>query len=124
MNQENLVAVPIQRHVDERGALTPLENLPFEIQRVFALTHLNTDLERANHAVNCDEFIVLLTGSCRLTLRSRAGVMLDTELGYDVGHYIPAGFWIKLGHFSPDTTILVLASKSYEDTRYFSEPQR
>ena len=116
-------AVPLSTNIDERGRLVALEHLPFEMQRVFILGDLNQDTNRACHAVSCDEFIVILSGTCQLEIRGK-----QTTINYDlndpsIGYYIPAGLWIRLYDFSQDANILVACSKTYDATEYFSEPQ-
>lgn len=117
---------PLTIHSDDRGDLFALEDqspLPFKPVRVFVLRNLNSEIVRARHAVSCDEFIVLLSGRCHLTLKSLSGQESYELADHETGIYVPAGIWIELGNFSEETIVLVACSEKFKDTTYFQEPQ-
>ena len=115
--------VPLAVNADERGSLIAIEHLPFEIKRVFTLTNLDREKSRANHAVSCDEFITLLSGSCRLNVKSKKSDYRYLLTDPTVGYFIPAGLWIQLSDFSQDAILMVACSKVFEETDYHLEPQ-
>lgn len=118
--------VSIAPHKDNRGELISLEfgaPLTFEPRRSFFIRHVPQGQSRANHAVSCDEFLILQSGTCRLTIMSRSDEMSYDLTRHDIGVVVPAGLWIALSDFSSDAMLLVLCSQRYEDVTYFSEPQ-
>ena len=124
--KETFRFVPLAAHKDQRGTLVAFEEsapLPFEPKRAFYIQGVAEGQARAEHAVSCDEFLVLLTGRCRITLRSK---VTQDEFGLDDpqrGLFVPAGIWMKLDRFENNTFLLVFASRRYEETQYFLQPQ-
>ena len=119
--------VALAPHKDDRGDLISLElgaPLTFQPHRNFFIRNVPFGQFRAQHAVSCDEFLVLQSGKCRLTIKSLAGVESYDLTDLDTGVFIPAGLWIELSHFSADAQVLVNCSQRYVDVQYFSEPQR
>ena len=118
--------VPLPVHKGNRGDLISLERwdpLPFEPKRAFLLKNVPAGEVRGAHAVSSDEFLVLVSGQCRVTVRSKDcqdRYCLD-DLG--MGMFVPAGIWLKLDQFSKDASVLVLCSAQYANTVYHSEPQ-
>jgi WxcM-like protein len=69
---------------------------------------------RAGHAVSCEEFLVVIQGACLLTAKGAAGEerhRLTTATG---GVHVPAGVWVLLSKFEPNTILLVYASKRFD----------
>ena len=125
-SNDTLRLVPLTIHSADRGDLFALEDqgpLPFKPVRVFVLRKLNSETVRARHAVSCDEFIVLLSGRCQLTLKSLSGQESYELAGYETGIHVPAGIWIELSDFSDETIVLVACSEEFKDTTYVQEPQ-
>ena len=115
--------ISLDVNADERGNLVAIQNLPFEIKRVFTLTNLNRHKSRANHAVSCDEFITVLSGRCRLVVKSRTSEFEYVLSDPGSGFFIPAGFWIRIDEISDNTCVLVACSEVFEKTKYHPEPQ-
>ena len=123
---ESIEFVSIKSHQDDRGELVSFESgapLTFEPKRVFSIRNVPPGQYRARHAVSCDEFLILQSGTCRLTIKS-----LTKQISYDLsdldtGIFVPAGYWIELSDFSTNALILVLCSQRYEDVEYYNEPQ-
>lgn len=117
---------PLNTHADGRGSLLSFEQahpVPFLLKRVFILRDINVLAERAHHAVSCDEFFVLLSGRCKLEVRSKSAQHIYDLSDREVGVNVRAGIWIRLFDFSEDFSVMVICSKSFKDTEYFQEPQ-
>lgn len=118
--------VPLTLHEDQRGTLIAFEQpnpLPFDPKRAFVIKDVAKEELRAEHAVSCDEFLVLLTGRCRITLRTKTKQDVFDLDDPHRGLFVPAGIWLKLDRFEQDTFLLVFASARYGETQYFDEPQ-
>ena len=118
--------IPLEVHKDQRGTLMAFEQaapLPFEPKRAFLIDDVPEGQVRAEHAVSCDEFFVLLTGRCRITLRSQTKQDVFDLDAPQRGLFVPAGIWLKLDQFENDTSLLVFASRRYGETQYFPQPQ-
>lgn len=101
--------------IDERGSLTVYdpgnrEDLPFEPKRVFWIYHVPKGQERANHAHEiCEQVIIPLRGGFVIEI--------DDERYYIRAHtglYVEAGCKIRLYAFSENAICLVLCSESYD----------
>src|SRR5206468_1822476 len=58
---------------DRRGLLRVFEkgaSLPFALKRCYVLSQVPKDAARGEHATICDVFLAILTGRCRLTIRT------------------------------------------------------
>jgi hypothetical protein len=116
----------VKTHRDARGELAAFESgdeLGFELRRVFYIRANPVDAVRAEHAVSADELIVVLAGGVTVDLDN--GVERQTLCLGDIGCalLVRAGVWLRLRNFEPATVLMVLASLSYGETRYFERPQ-
>ncbi len=109
--------ITLDSYNDKGGELTVLEKkLPFDIRRVFFITHQDKNQSRANHANRkLQEGLICLTGSCRVSLDD--GMDTETIILHDKTQclLVESMHWIKLDHFSHDCVLLVLASEYYDD---------
>lgn len=101
---------------DTRGALTAIEGLqdiPFEINRVFYMHHVNAD--RGGHAhIDTDQVLIPIFGSLKVNLfnglESVTYIMEDRTKGL----YIPRLYFTDIYEFTSDTVCLVLSSTHYD----------
>jgi dTDP-4-dehydrorhamnose 3,5-epimerase-like enzyme len=111
--------------VDERGRLMFGEegrHIPFAIKRIFAIYDVRQGATRGGHAHRRQEqFIVMLSGACRITIRDGAGIREEVLSGPTMGLYVPPVIWIELSGFSPGAVCLVLASGVYDEADYIRE---
>jgi hypothetical protein len=113
-------------HSDERGELLVVERLqpiPFDQRRVFVLSNMKLNAQRACHAVSCDEFFVVLAGECKIETRKKSSTHTHHLTVCSTGMYVPAGIWMRMFDFSEGFCAMVICSARYEDTIYYTEPQ-
>jgi len=104
------------------GNITPihgLENLPFEIKRVFYLYDIPGGEDRGAHAhKECHQFLVAASGAFEVVLddgKNKRTVSLNRPY---FGLHIPPGIWAAEQGFSSGSICLVLASHTYDEGDY------
>ena len=114
--------VHFQSLPDARGLLGVGEvgaHLPFTPVRFFAIRDVPPDAARGSHAHRqCEQLVIVLSGSCRLTLidaQGRDELTLDSPLQ---GLYVPPMVWLEQSAFTAGTVVLVLASHGYDASDY------
>lgn len=107
---------------DARGALTVGEvpsDIPFQPTRYFVISQVPSKELRGEHAHKaCHQFLVCLSGSCRVLLddgSNRCQVTLDRP---ELGLYMPPRIWGTQYSYSPDAVLLVFASHHYDPGDY------
>lgn len=116
--------VPLPLFKDERGTLIAFEEnnpLPFPLKRGYLIKDVPKGKSRAEHAISCDQFLVLLTGQCRITLRSK---MAQESLVLDNPHeglLVPMGIWMGLNKFENGASLLIFASSKFSSVEYYSD---
>ncbi len=110
---------------DDRGVLTfgqIQDHLPFAPARFFCVTDVPQGRQRGHHAHRTlHQFLVCLRGRCTVHLDDgyRSDVLrLESA---QVGLYIPPMIWATQSDFSPDATLLVLASDVYCESEYIRD---
>lgn len=116
----NLNHIHFPEFIDDRGRLIVFEedNLPFKPVRTFIIKNVPFGKTRANHAINCDLVLYPVTGSLCVNL-DKGHKEIELSANLDNGLYIKEGTFIILKEFSEDAVTMVLASKSFKDTKYF-----
>ena len=114
--------VQLPENVDERGSLSFLEaneHIPFDVKRVFWITHVPADKTRGGHAHwTCHEAVFPVSGSFEIEVDDgvcAATLVMDNP---SVGVVIPAGVWCELRHFAPGTVCVAVASESFNPDGY------
>lgn len=112
----------MRRVVDARGSLTVGEvpaEVPFSPKRYFIVYGVPSAELRGEHAhKRCQQFLICIHGSCRVLLDDgdrRCEVLLDRP---DIGVYMPEMIWGTQYRYSPETVLLVFASRPYEADDY------
>jgi dTDP-4-dehydrorhamnose 3,5-epimerase-like enzyme len=107
---------------DARGSLVALESLqqvPFEIRRIYYIFGTLPGVRRGLHAHrDLDQVAICVSGSCRFILddgRERCEVRLSSPT---VGLRIRSMIWREMDDFSPDCVLLVLANRAYDEKDY------
>ena len=115
-------AVGFQNFVDIRGTLSSLqfkETLDFLPERIFLLTAVNDSVTRGDHAhKKCKQFIYVLQGSVKVTLdngKEHIELILNSD---GPGLLLDSLIWTKLDKFSPNSSVMVIASDNYDDSDY------
>lgn len=114
--------IKIKQFKDESGILAVAETkkeIPFEIKRIFSISHVPFSEVRGNHASKSSEFIyICLSGTVKVYLtdgKTEAIFCLDSSAQ---GLYLPEKIWMKFYDFSEDAVLLVLASEHYSKEDY------
>ncbi len=109
-------------HGDDRGQLVAIETLqdiPFEVKRVYYIYDTKQGVRRGFHAHKAlKQILVCVHGSCKIHLDNGTEteeVLLDKPTE---GLYISSDMWREMYDFSPDAVLLVLASEHYTESDY------
>lgn len=108
---------------DERGHLVIVEGMqdvPFEIKRVFYIYGSDKDVTRGQHANRKTKFVLInVAGTSKVKVKDGKGndkiFCLDRP---HIGIYLPEMLWKDMYDFSEDSVLLVLASEHYDADEY------
>lgn len=108
---------------DPRGTLTPVENLqdiPFEIQRVYYLYDIAIGASRAGHShKELQQVLIPVSGSFDVHVDDGCQKRTFTLNQPYQGLYIPSMVWREIDNFSPKAVCVSLASLPYDEQDYF-----
>jgi dTDP-4-dehydrorhamnose 3,5-epimerase-like enzyme len=110
---------------DERGKLVVVEgmdDIPFEIKRVFYIYGSDPKVVRGQHANKKTEFVLInVSGTSKVKVDN--GVETEViELNRPrMGLYLPVNVWKDMYDFSEDSVLLVLASEHYDSSEYIRD---
>ncbi len=125
VNGTYLIEVSVlQDNINAPASFDLSGKLPFVCERVFTIKADSGETVRGGHANSCDELIVALSGSVTAYVNNGsevASIRLDAD---DKALWVCAGVFIELHEFTPQTVLLVFASRSYRETEHFDAPQR
>lgn len=111
--------IALGSHADARGQLTAIEggrDVPFEVRRVYLLTRNRA--ARGGHAHrDTQQVVIAAAGSFTLELADPSHSRRYTLDDPTRGVYIAPLLFIRLGDFSADAVVLVLASTHYAPAR-------
>ena len=105
---------------DQRGVLRIFEkgsSLPFPLKRCFVISHVPKGKTRAEHEASCDQFLAVLAGTCRLTIRKGGKEAAMTLSRQTKGALVRNGTWLRLDRFSAGTIVLVCAREMFRRKR-------
>lgn len=111
---------------DERGNLVVIEgegrDIPFDIKRVFYIYGSDSEVVRGQHANRETEFLLVNVGG---TSKVRIDNGCESEIVElnrpGMGLYLPPMLWKDMYDFSPDSILLVLASRHYDAGEYIRD---
>ncbi len=111
---------------DERGHLVVVEGLqdiPFELKRIFYIYGSDCDVVRGQHANRKTEFVLVnVAGQSKVKVRDGKGNEAVFCLNRPhTGIYLPTMVWKDMYDFSPDSVLLVLASEHYDAEEYIRD---
>ena len=125
MTVYNCSIIEMPRIENEAGNITSvqgLENLPFEVNRIFYLYDIPGGEARGAHAhKECHQFLIAASGSFEVALddgKNKRTVMLNRPYS---GLHIPPGVWAAEQGFSSGSICLVLASEKYDEADYIRD---
>jgi len=117
--------IQLPKITDPRGNLTFLENMnqiPFEIKRVFYIYDVPTKESRGSHAHrNLKQFIICLSGSFDVLLddgKSKKKIHLNRPWQ---GLFVPSMIWSSEANFDSNSVCLVLVSELYDPESYIRD---
>ena len=111
---------------DERGHLViveGMEDIPFEIKRIFYIYGSDKEVIRGHHANNKSEFLLItVDGTSKVTVRDGKGNGAVFSLNRPhTGIYLPRMVWKDMYEFSEDSVLLCLSSEHYDSTEYIRD---
>ena len=122
MNVYDCSVIELNKHYNEKGNLTVVENMktvPFNVKRVFYLFDIPGGEARGAHShKECHQFLVAASGSFEVVLddgHNKRTVILNRPY---YGLHIPPGIWAAEQGFSSGSICLVLASHTYNEADY------
>ena len=127
MNEkENVHMLEFPQRGDERGHLVIVEamqDVPFEIKRIFYIYGSDVDVVRGQHANRRSEFVLInVAGQSKVKVLDGKGNEAIFSLNRPhTGIYLPTMVWKDMYDFSPDSVLLVLASEHYDSAEYIRD---
>lgn len=111
---------------DERGNLVVIEgegmDIPFDIKRVFYIYGSDDTVVRGQHANRETEFLLVNVGGKSKVKVDNGKESVVIELDRPgMGLYLPPMLWKDMYDFSPDSILLVLASRHYDGKEYIRD---
>lgn len=108
---------------DERGHLVIVEgmqDIPFEIKRIFYIYGSAPDVVRGQHANMRSEFVLInVAGVCKVKVKDGRGNEAVFSLNRPhTGIYLPRMIWKDMYDFSEDSVLLCLSSEHYDSEEY------
>lgn len=120
MEKARIIELP--QHFDPRGNLAVIEecdSVPFKIERVHWIYDVPGGGLREGHAYRRnEEFIIALSGSFDVNLRTAEGMERYSLNRSYFGLYVPPMTWRELTNFSTNAVVLVLSSTKYDENDY------
>ena len=113
--------VAVERHVDARGALVPLEfdRLPFAPRRLFTVSGVPAGTRRGGHAHRRgQQLLVCLQGRVDLRLRLEDEEVSATLAADGPAMLIGAGIWCEQTYVDEGSVLLVVSSEPYDPASY------
>ena len=108
--------IPLPTFTEERGSLSVVdfaEFAPFAVKRFFYIYGVPYDAVRGNHATYSPEFIICISGGCRLRLHDGDRETAVTFSSPREGYYVPPLTWRSLDGFSKDCILLCFSDRPY-----------
>lgn len=121
--QGEIQLLKLPRIEDPRGTLSVVEGMnqiPFEIKRVFYLYDVPGGSERAGHALrSCHQLLIAMSGSFDVHL-DNGSIKQTYHLNRSYyGLYLPPLTWREMTNFSSGSVCLALASEPYDEAGYY-----
>ena len=114
--------IQLRRIEFRKGNITPVQNMeeiPFDIKRIFYLYDIPGGESRGAHAhKECHQFIIAVSGCFEVLMddgRTKRQVMLNRPY---FGLHIPPNIWTSEINFSSGSICLVLASENFDENDY------
>lgn len=110
---------------DDRGHLVIIESMqeiPFDIKRVFYIYGSQKDVVRGKHANLRSEFVLInIQGTSKIKVTDgKQEKIYNLEVPHS-GVYVPKMLWKEMYDFSEDSILLVLSNEHYDKSEYISD---
>ena len=107
------------------GNITAIENLndvPFNVQRIYYLYDVPSNEERGGHAhYELEQFIIAVSGSFDIILKDGVTEKAVTLNRPNNALHVVPGLWREIANFSGGSICLVLASEKYDENDYIRD---
>ena len=117
--------VDLENEARPKGHLTPieeLEDIPFEIRRIYYITRVPENTIRGHHAhKNLQQVLLCLNGTVKISVSNLSEKEIHILDDPAKGLYIGPGVWREIYDFSPAAVLLVLASEHYIEDDYIRD---
>lgn len=109
--------IPLELHNNGvRGNISVLENIPFQVKRIFNIYNVPANIMRGGHAHKiCHQFFIATNGAILIKIDGGSEYVLDCP---EIGLYVPPKFIVHLTFLQENTNLLVLASEKYDKDDY------
>ena len=126
MNTNGVKMLEFPQRGDERGQMVVVEGLqdiPFEIKRIFYIYGSDSDVIRGQHANRRTEFVLInVAGKSKVKVLDGKGNEAVFSLNRPhTGIYLPTMVWKDMYDFSNDSVLLCLASEHYDASEYIRD---
>ncbi len=113
---------------DQRGNLVVIEgdgaDIPFDIRRVFYIYGSDSEVVRGQHANRETEFLLVnVSGTSKVKVDNGKESRVIELNRPRMGLYLPPMVRKDMYDFSPDSVLLVLASRHYDASEYIRDYQ-
>lgn len=110
---------------DDRGHLVIIEGMqeiPFDIKRVFYIYASQRDVVRGKHANLRSEFVLInVQGTSKIKVTDGKEVQIYDLKEPHSGVYVPKMLWKEMYEFSDDSILLVLSNEHYDKSEYIND---
>jgi dTDP-4-dehydrorhamnose 3,5-epimerase-like enzyme len=109
---------------DSNGVLKvyeSIENVPFEIKRVFTVSAKASDIRGEHAHKKCTQLMICIQGEIRVSCDDGSKVSQYTISANSVGLLVPPGVWAKEEYIINDSILMVLCDRGYEEDDYIRE---
>ena len=99
-------------------------DIPFDIRRVFYIYGSDSEVVRGQHANRETEFLLVnVSGTSKVKVDNGKESRVIELNRPRMGLYLPPMVWKDMYDFSPDSVLLVLASRHYDASEYIRDYQ-
>lgn len=124
--KKNVKMLEFPQRGDERGHMVVvegLEDIPFDIKRIFYIYGSDSNVVRGQHANKKTEFVLInVAGQSKVKVLDGKGNEAVFSLNRPhTGIYLPNMVWKDMYDFSEDSVLLVLASEHYDAEEYIRD---
>lgn len=125
---QNCRMIAFKRIVGASGALTAIEgvqDIPFEVRRVYYITDVPGGVARGFHSHRqLEQVLLCLHGNMKIRVKTLCEEevipLSENSEGLYIGHMV----WREMFDFSPGAVLLVLASEHYTEADYIRDEQK